>query len=83
MSLKCIKIGEINKGIEGCEAYYLVSSTDSVNVELEEAKSFMYNKYASYLEPRQIGGKFVSVISTTKVNTQFDCIAVVYWRYDT
>lgn len=82
MSLKAIKIGDIDNGIDGSESYYLVKSLDNVNVTTDEAKSFMYSKYANSLEPSRIGGKFVSVIPVTKVNTQYECIAIVYWRYD-
>lgn len=80
--LQATKIGEINNGIDGTDAYYLVKSTDNVNVTLEEGKRFMYQKYAHNLEPSHAGGKFVSVIPVTKVNEQFEVIAIVYWRYD-
>lgn len=80
--LQAIKIGEINNGIDGTDAYYLVKSSDNVDVTIEEAKSFMYQKYSHNLEPSYPGGKFVSVIPATKVNNQFEVIAIVYWRYD-
>lgn len=82
MAIKCVKIGEMDYGIDGKDVYYQVSKPDQ-DMTIDEAKDYLLSRVAGDLEPSRIGGIFVSSVSATKMaHYNWECIGVVRWLYD-
>lgn len=82
MTIKCVKIGEMDYGIDGMDVYFHISKTDE-NMTDVEARNYLMTKFGAWMEPSHIGGKFVSSIATNKMaHYNWECIGVVRWLYD-